>query len=232
MKIAVFTDIHGNLEALEAILADIERKHFDEVICLGDVLSIGPNSRECLDLIMSNKKIKMVLGNHELYYLNGLDQYRDVSDGEREHLEWVKSTLSDEHYNYLKKLDTLYSIGNIAFMHFPYNEEEKDFFSPSLIYSEKKVSMFNDYKGFDYYIFGHEHKRNEYNYDNRYYFCLGSSGCTKTGMTHYTVIEINKYITVRKEDIEYNRYKFERKLNDIDYPEKKFLAYNFFGYTI
>lgn len=227
----MFTDIHGNLEALKAIIEDIEKKQCDEIICLGDVLSIGPNPKECLDLIM-NKKIKMVLGNHEMYCLNDLDTYRNVSEGERKHIEWVKSCLEEKHYEYLKKLDIIYSFGNIVFMHFPYDEKEKDFLNPNLIYSDDKINIFNNYKGFDYYIFGHEHRRNDYEYDGRYYYCLGSSGCNKTGKTHYTIIDINRFVSVYKKEVDYDRYTFEQKLNNMEYPEKKFLAYNFFGYTI
>ena len=68
MKIAIFSDIHGNLQALESIITDIKKNNYDEVICLGDVIAMGPNPKECLDLIICNN-YKMLLGNHELYYL-------------------------------------------------------------------------------------------------------------------------------------------------------------------
>lgn len=66
MKIAVFTDIHGNYEALKSIIEDIKKLKIDSIICLGDTIGIGPNSKECLDLIIENN-ITMILGNHELY---------------------------------------------------------------------------------------------------------------------------------------------------------------------
>ena len=53
-KIAVFADIHANCHALKVIMNDINNKMFDEVICLGDILSKGPNPKECLDLIIDN----------------------------------------------------------------------------------------------------------------------------------------------------------------------------------
>lgn len=45
-KIAVITDIHGNLEALESIITNIKKEKVDDIICLGDTISIGPNSKE------------------------------------------------------------------------------------------------------------------------------------------------------------------------------------------
>ncbi len=52
MKRAIVSDIHGNLEALEAVFADIERRGIRRVYCLGDVVGYGPNPRECIDLVM------------------------------------------------------------------------------------------------------------------------------------------------------------------------------------
>ena len=70
MKIAVFTDIHGNLEALTAILNDIKKQNVDSIICLGDTIGIGPQSKECMNVIIENE-IDMVSGNHELYAIKG-----------------------------------------------------------------------------------------------------------------------------------------------------------------
>ena len=69
--VAIITDIHGNLETLEAILKDIKTQAVDEMICLGDSIDIGPNSKECIDLLIENN-IKSVLGNHEICLLKGL----------------------------------------------------------------------------------------------------------------------------------------------------------------
>ena len=49
----------------------MENEKINEIICLGDTIGIGPNPKECMDLIINND-IKMVLGNHELYYLKEL----------------------------------------------------------------------------------------------------------------------------------------------------------------
>ena len=64
MRIAVISDIHGNLEALRAVLSDIRARGADEIYCLGDVVGYGPNPRECLDLVMEWCQV-VVLGNHD-----------------------------------------------------------------------------------------------------------------------------------------------------------------------
>ena len=60
MKVAIFTDIHGNKEALKAIIDDIKKENINEIICLGDVVALGPKPSECLDMIIESnvKKTK------------------------------------------------------------------------------------------------------------------------------------------------------------------------------
>jgi predicted phosphodiesterase len=60
---AIISDIHSNLEALQAVLQDIKQHNVDEVYCLGDVVGYGPNPRECVDLVMQCKIV--LLGNHD-----------------------------------------------------------------------------------------------------------------------------------------------------------------------
>ena len=60
---AIISDIHSNLEALQAVLEDIASQNVTEIYCLGDIIGYGPNPRECIDLVM---KCQMVLlGNHD-----------------------------------------------------------------------------------------------------------------------------------------------------------------------
>ncbi|MBX7102683.1 MAG: metallophosphatase family protein [Gemmataceae bacterium] len=60
---AIISDIHSNLEALQAVLADIKTQAVDHIYCLGDVVGYGPNPRECVDLIMNCQLV--ILGNHD-----------------------------------------------------------------------------------------------------------------------------------------------------------------------
>ena len=60
---AIISDIHSNLEALQAVLADIKSQGITEIYCLGDVVGYGPNPRECIDLVMDCKIVLM--GNHD-----------------------------------------------------------------------------------------------------------------------------------------------------------------------
>ncbi|MFH2046046.1 MAG: metallophosphoesterase family protein [Pseudomonadota bacterium] len=69
MKLAVVSDIHGNAEAFEAVLADIDISGADKIVCLGDVIGYGPEPNETIKMIC-DRKIPTVLGNHELCIIN------------------------------------------------------------------------------------------------------------------------------------------------------------------
>jgi predicted phosphodiesterase len=60
---AIISDIHSNLEAFQAVLADIAKHNVAEIYCLGDVVGYGPNPRECVDQVMQCQVV--LLGNHD-----------------------------------------------------------------------------------------------------------------------------------------------------------------------
>ena len=69
MRLAVVSDIHGNLEAFKQVLLDIDRSKVDGVVCLGDCIGYGPEPDEVVSLIR-RENIPSVMGNHELGLVN------------------------------------------------------------------------------------------------------------------------------------------------------------------
>ena len=61
---ALISDIHANLEALQAVLADIKRREISSILCLGDVVGYGPNPKECIDLVRETCR-GCLMGNHD-----------------------------------------------------------------------------------------------------------------------------------------------------------------------
>ncbi|MGA2498665.1 MAG: metallophosphoesterase family protein [Tepidisphaeraceae bacterium] len=66
--IAIISDIHSNLEALTAVLEEIDRRGIQEIVCLGDVIGYGPNPMECLDLVIQRTR-STLMGNHDFAVL-------------------------------------------------------------------------------------------------------------------------------------------------------------------
>ncbi len=91
MKTAFISDIHSNIEALQAVLADVEPRGVDRVLCLGDVVNYGPNPAECLDIV---RRLDLALmGNHEEAVLHEPIGFNPVA---AEAAVWTNSVLKPE----------------------------------------------------------------------------------------------------------------------------------------
>lgn len=82
MQIALISDIHGNLTALEAVLADITHRHIAQIICLGDVIASGPQPREVLARLQS-LQCPVVMGNTDEWMLNPVPKPIQHEHGEK-----------------------------------------------------------------------------------------------------------------------------------------------------
>jgi putative phosphoesterase len=71
MRVAVITDLHANLPALEAVLEAIERGGYDHIVHTGDVIGIGPYPVECLDRLLSTPNVSLIKGNHDTWLVDG-----------------------------------------------------------------------------------------------------------------------------------------------------------------
>ena len=106
-KIAIISDIHGNLEALKAVLQDIKNRGITEIYCLGDIICKGVHSMECIELI--KKSCKVVLqGNCDDYFTKEHDLSKIEDKTEKDRIRWMRNTLSDEDRNYLQSLPISY----------------------------------------------------------------------------------------------------------------------------
>lgn len=235
MKIAIFSDIHGNLQALEEIIKDIKLNKFDRVICLGDILAMGANPRECLDLIIQNN-IEMILGNHELYYLKGTQIDDEMGEGEILHQKWIKNQLKEEHRIFLEKcsmkLKKEIQGKKISFQHFLINYNSPDdypFEELSIIKDQTINDKFSSID-IDYMFIGHEHKEFEINLENKKLVDVGSSGCRKDNYTFYTILNVNDgKVNIEKKYLVYDRNKFVNTIENVDYPDKDIISKIFFG---
>lgn len=100
MRYAVLSDIHGNLTAFEAVLADIDREGVDAVLSLGDNIGYGPDSEAVVSLLRE-RDIPSTLGNHELAAIDDtyLGWFNPVA---RRSLEQILTTLSPGTLTYIR----------------------------------------------------------------------------------------------------------------------------------
>ncbi len=104
MKFAVLSDIHANLEALQAVLAKCRALGVDQYVCLGDIVGYGANPSECLELIRSLKPVAVVKGNHDEFVSNNDEVMEGFNPHARAAVLWTKAQLSEEQRHYLAEL--------------------------------------------------------------------------------------------------------------------------------
>ncbi|MEO1236839.1 MAG: metallophosphoesterase family protein [Planctomycetota bacterium] len=68
MSTAIISDIHGNVDALNTVMADIEARGIEQVVCLGDIIGYGPDPTACLDVVM-DRCVFAMMGNHDFAVL-------------------------------------------------------------------------------------------------------------------------------------------------------------------
>lgn len=106
MKIAIISDVHGNLEALKATLKDIQKRNIDKIYCLGDTLAKGVHPKECIKLIKENCQI-VLQGNTDEYFSkeHNLEEKPEI---EQKRIKWNQSLISKEDREYLQSLPFSY----------------------------------------------------------------------------------------------------------------------------
>jgi len=115
MKIAVISDIHGNMDALTRVLSDIDQQDVDDVISLGDNVGYGPESGEVIRRIQA-QQIPSVIGNHELA-LHDHTHLARFNASAKISIEKTKDQLTDDEINFSASLNTFLLRHNCRFVH-------------------------------------------------------------------------------------------------------------------
>jgi len=119
MRYAIFTDIHANLEALEAVLAKVdeiaEKEPIDQIWFLGDLVGYGPNPNECI-LKLRERTDVIIAGNHDWAAVGRID-LEDFSAAARVSAEWTAEQLTEEHRAFLANLPERLEIGECTLVH-------------------------------------------------------------------------------------------------------------------
>src|SRR2546423_7970442 len=102
MRFAIFSDIHANLEALEAVLADARDNKCTHFVCLGDVVGYNANPHECVDRIREMDR-PIVKGNHD-EQASLVESSRDFNEMAEAAILWTRDHLSDADKEWLRAL--------------------------------------------------------------------------------------------------------------------------------
>ena len=115
MRTAIFGDIHANLEALEAVLADAEGQGVTDFVCLGDVVGYNADPIACLNKIRE-MNCPTVKGNHDQDASedHSLDSMNPVAASA---LQWTREQLDEDQRYWLKRLRMVRQVGNYTIVH-------------------------------------------------------------------------------------------------------------------
>ena len=112
MATAVISDIHGNLEALQQVLADIDTRGISRVVCLGDIIGYGPDPVACLDLVRQRCDFAM-MGNHDFAVLYEPTSFNTSAE---QAAFWTRQQFEDEPDTELRRERWEY-LGNLLVRH-------------------------------------------------------------------------------------------------------------------
>ena len=102
MRIAVISDLHSNLEALTAVLDNIDSLEVDSTICLGDIVGYNADPDRCIGLVQE-RDIQCILGNHDSRVC-GFEEPDDFNSAARRVVLWTRENLSADNLNFLRGL--------------------------------------------------------------------------------------------------------------------------------
>ena len=208
--IAVLTDIHGNLPALEAVLGKVDELGCERIISLGDVTGYYAQPSECIDLLQQRDAIQL-LGNHDRYLIDGSGCPRSKLVTELLiHQEKVVSTAQRE---FLASLESRYDEGDASFVHGGWKDPLDEY-----VY---RVEAERFPPGFRFYFSGHTHVQcNVPLRDGRVYCNPGSVGQPRDG-DHRSAFAVYTGEAVELHRVDYDIDATAQAMRDAGFDEER-----------
>ncbi|WP_312587317.1 metallophosphoesterase family protein [Comamonas terrigena] len=170
MKAAFISDIHGNFEALKAVLEKIDSLGIKHIYCAGDVSGYYPQINECCDVLRA-RDIPCVMGNHDWYLGGGgfCSRSRSVNDC----LEYQRRIIRPDNLRWLQSLPLQIHIGEVKVVHGGWADPIDEYLKPSEEY-------FQNING-THFVSGHTHIQALHTYPGKTYCNPGSIGQPRDG---------------------------------------------------
>ena len=191
MRMAVLSDIHSNLIALNLAMNSLKNEKIDEICFLGDYITDGENENEILNIVKKNSNYA-ILGNREKYILNYSPLKKDYNNYKTIYTTY--KNLSKENLEYLKLLKDYYliKIEDFKILMIHGNQYYNDIDNIEKIF-DKIIDDFD----FDICLFGHTHRYLYKEYKNKYFLNPGSLGNACDYPTYkYCILEITDKVNV------------------------------------
>ena len=149
MRCLVFSDIHGNVESLNALLNDAGK--VDQYWCLGDIVGFGPNPEECINILRELENLLCVKGNHDWMVVNNIDM-REFSEKVHFSTLWTRDHISSDNLNFLNEFPEKVVEGEFTLVHGSPRDPIWEYINSSSTASENF-----EYFHTQYCLIGHTH---------------------------------------------------------------------------
>ena len=170
MKTAFISDIHGNYEAVKAVLAELDRLGVSRVYCAGDIVGYYTQVNECCRELR-DRGIASVMGNHDWYMAGGgfCVRSRSVNDT----LAYQRKIIAADHLDWLRTLPVQMRIGDIHMVHGGWSDPIDEYLKPSAEYFERLHG--------NVFVSGHTHLQTTQRFGDKLYCNPGSVGQPRDG---------------------------------------------------
>ncbi len=190
MKIAFISDIHGNYEALKAVLAEIDRLGVERIYCVGDVVGYYSQINECCRELR-DRQIPCVMGNHDWYMAGGgfCPRSRSVNDC----LAYQRRIIENGHLTWIRTFPVQMYIGEIQLVHGGWADPVDEYLKPTAEYFERVLGRV--------FVSGHTHLQSVQVFGDKTYCNPGSVGQPRDGdpRAAFAVYEAGKFTLHRSE---------------------------------
>jgi predicted phosphodiesterase len=149
MRILIISDIHANLEALEAVIE--AAGEVDACWCLGDVVGYGPNPNECVELVQQLPELVYLMGNHDAAAI-GVGETASFNPEARLSVEWQQKHINDSTREFLHAGKERQQVGNYTLVHGSPRQPLMEY----LLDTETAARSFSHFQG-DFCLMGHTH---------------------------------------------------------------------------
>jgi len=165
MRIGLISDIHGNYEALKAVLSELDRMNISDIYCLGDVVGYYSQVNECCEELRQ-RNIECVMGNHDWYMAGG--SFCPRSRSVNELLAYQRKIITTENIDWLKTFPLFRQVKNKYMLHGGWSDPIDEYLQPSQEYFERVNGNF--------FLSGHTHVQILKRYGEKIYCNPGSVG--------------------------------------------------------
>lgn len=197
MKILVFSDVHGSLNSLNALINTNDWKTSNKKIFLGDVCIGCSRPNECIELL-NTLDCEKIIGNNDIYVCDHVPKVdlKEFAEEKIAQLKYMQKIVTNNNkrivMNWKRDLTIKIFGKTLYFTHYAWENYDNDINvvdSPKEKSFEERKQMFADVDA-DYIFFGHEHKENNFTNLKQYFYCVGTLGLKNPG--YYLIIDISE----------------------------------------